>query len=520
MKPELPGLRRNTVNVLSTWLLQLGTLLFALVSVPLVTRRFGIEGLGVWLLVQQLASHMQLLELGLASSLGRYLSRDHARHDSVAYTRHASTAIVILVAMGAALLLLAMPLGRAFPHMFELPQQVTFDAMWMLVIAIVATGIMLPLRSAIGVLQSQHRFALLAGIDGTALTLRFILVIFVCTMQDQHALIALSLAVFTPGMIGSLVVFVVAARSAPCNLFSHRSIGIRPMRELLSISLAAMGVTFAAALLRQGGPVLAGYSQGVEAVPLIALPMMLVGSLGPFLGIGNRLISPIASQLDASGRVKELRTIYLTVVRYNLALSMLIFVGIALVVPYLLPIWLGKTALSSNHATLIYMNLLLVYGGYCLVTPAFLARSVLISVGKHKIAATSEIISAIVGLSVGWTMMETFNFGAIGMAYGITTSYIIRGLGLLMQQLAYYFTDQPHHLLFEIWYLPFLVTLPLGITFIPEIMGYKSLIATAISYIVALLLWVWLAIRLIVPKHHRDLLTSVLRRVTNSEKRR
>jgi O-antigen/teichoic acid export membrane protein len=76
MSVKLPGLRQSTANVLAIWLLQAGTLLFALVSVPLITRRFGLEGLGVWLLVQQVASHVQLLELGLASSLGRFLSRD------------------------------------------------------------------------------------------------------------------------------------------------------------------------------------------------------------------------------------------------------------------------------------------------------------------------------------------------------------------------------------------------------------------------------------------------------------
>ena len=253
MKPDLPGLRHNAVNVLSTWLLQAGTLLFALISVPLVTRRFGLEGLGIWLLVLQLTSHMQLLELGLASSLGRVLSRDHALNKAAAYTRHASSAIAILLVMGGFLVLLAVPMGRAFPHVVELPSHLVPDAEWMLAIAIVATGLTLPLRSAIGILSSQHRFALQASSDGFALILRVALVVVVCTMLEQHALIALSLAVFAPGLIGSLVLFVVANRSAPYVLFSPRTVGVQPMRELLDISLAAMVVTLAAVLLRQGG---------------------------------------------------------------------------------------------------------------------------------------------------------------------------------------------------------------------------------------------------------------------------
>lgn len=191
MGPKLPGLRRSAINVGATWLLQAGTLLFALVSVPLVTRRFGLEGLGVWLLVQQLASHFQLLELGLASSLGRFLSRDHAQRNGAAYSEHSTSAIVLLLGMGLVLVLLAYPIGQVFPRFFIAPDSASEGA-WMLTIALVLTGMTLPLRSAIGVLASQHQFALQAGVDGIALLLRVTLVIAACTMVEDHALIALS----------------------------------------------------------------------------------------------------------------------------------------------------------------------------------------------------------------------------------------------------------------------------------------------------------------------------------------
>jgi O-antigen/teichoic acid export membrane protein len=513
MSVKLPGLRQSTANVLAIWLLQASTLLFALVSVPLITRRFGLEGLGVWLLVQQVASHVQLLELGLASSLGRFLSRDKATSNAEAFTAHSSSAIAVLVAMGITIILLAVPLGMVFPRTFDLPRQLESDAVAMLAIATVATGLILPLRSALGVLSSQHRFVLIYGADGLVLLLRMVLVIVACTQVEEHALVMLALAVFGPGLVGALVTFAASIRSTPYALFKFRAISIKPIRELLAVSFASMLVTLAAVLLRQGSPMLVGYSIGIDALPLIALPIMLVASVGPFLAIGNQLISPVASQLDASSRVNELRSIYVTAARYTLAVGLLMFAGMALVVPYLLPLWLGKNALGPNHAHLIYMNLLLVFGGYCLATPAFLARSVLISVGKHKVAATGEIISAIVGLSVGWMLMEALNFGAIGMAYGIGTTYIIRGFGILMKQLAMYFTVRLHQLFFEIWYLPLLATLPLGSIFIPGIMGYQSLIAIALHGFVGLLLWAWLVFRLIMPIPHRESLACNFRRV-------
>lgn len=513
MKPKLPGLRRSLVNIFSTWLLQAGTLLFALISVPLVTRRFGLEGLGVWLLVQQIASHLQLLELGLASSLGRFLSRDHALRDSAAYTGHVSSAITLLLAMGGLLVLLSVPVGLAFPQIFELPPHFLADSTWMLVIAIFAIGLILPLRGAIGVLSSQHYFALQAGCDGFALILRTILIVAVCMMADQHALIALSLAVFVPNLLGALGLFTFAVRLAPYDLINFRAVGLKPMRELLSISTADMVMALAAVMLRQGSAMLAGYSLGVDAVPLVALPVMIVVSLSPFLGIANQLISPIASQLDACQKIAELRLAYFTATRYTLTAGLFMFVAMMLLVPFLLPLWLGKGNLEPQQIHTMYLNLQLIFAGYCLAIPAFVARAVLVSVGKHKAAASGEWICAVAGISVGWVLMEVFGIGASGMAYGIAIAYICRAAGVLVRQLAHYFDMSLIRLLIEVWPRPILSALPLLIAFIPAMTDSTEPIEVAIFIVASLVLWTWLAFRLIVPGLHREKIGRALRQI-------
>jgi O-antigen/teichoic acid export membrane protein len=518
MSIKLPGLRQYTANVLAIWLLQAGTLLFALISVPLITRRFGLEGLGVWLLVQQVASHVQLLELGLASSLGRFLSRDKALSNAPAYTEHASSAIAVLAGMGALLVLIATPLGMVFPHIFDLPQQLASDAVVMLAIAIVATGLALPLRSALGVLSSQHRFALIYGSDGLALLLRIVLIVLACTMVKEHALIALALAVFAPGLLSALVTFVAALRSTPYALFNFRSIGAKPIGAIFDVSFAAMLVTLAAVLLRQGSPMLVGYSLGMAALPLIALPIMLVTSLSPFLAIGNQLISPVASQLDASDRIAELHSAYVTAARYTLTAGLFMFLVMGLLVPYLLPLWLGKSVLEPHHAHLIHVNLLVVFGGYCAAIPALLARAVLISVGMHKIAAKGELMSVLLGLALGWMLMDIFGLGPLGMACGIAAAYLFRALGTLMRQLTQYFETS----LIEMYKLvlgpPLLCTLPMLLAFIPVLINKATLGNTALFAIPALGLWSWFVYRLVVPKNHQERLSQALKIIITKRK--
>jgi O-antigen/teichoic acid export membrane protein len=332
-------------------------------------------------------------------------------------------------------------------------------------------------------------------------------------MLEQYAFMALSLAVFVPSLLSSLALFVLANRSAPYVLFSPRTVGIQPLRELLGISLAAMVVTLAAVLLRQGSGILAGYSLGLDSVALIALPVMLVGSVGPFLGIANKLISPIASQLDATQRVDELRMVYLTAVRHTLASGLLIYVCMIFFAPYLLPLWLGGQSLEPEYVRSIYLNLLLIFGGYCLAIPAFLARAVLVSVGRHKIAARGELISSLVGLVIGYMLMEALEIGVAGMACGIAAAYLIRASGVLVRQLALYFEMSLFHLFVEVWRLPLLTSVPLVLVFIPQLIGNQDFGAAALFGLLALGLWGWLVLRLIITESSREKLFRILRKM-------
>lgn len=509
----VPGLRRTSINVMAVWLLQGGTLLFSIVTVPLISRRFGLEGLGVWLLVQQVATHFQLLELGLASSLGRFLSRDATKKDYAAYTRHSSSATALLATMGMVLMFFALPAGFVFPEIFDIPLDLQWDAKAMMVIALMATGMLLPLRSAIGVLASQHRFDLQALVDGAALLLRIALVLTVCLFVREHALVALAVAIFLPGLIAGVAMYVVAHRSAPAALLDRSMVGRAAIMDLLGISLSAMVITFAAVLLRQGSAMVVGYSQGLGLVPLIALPTMLVVGLGPFLGVASQLISPVASQLDAAGNKSAALEIYLMASRYVASIGLFILFAIVFAGPILLPIWIGRDVLGPGQFDVFQTNLLVIFSGYCAALPAFVGRAVLVSVGKHNAAAQGELAAAIFGVAIGWVAMEFLGLGAVGMACGVALAYMLRGWGWLMYQLATYFGISAFRLQCKVWRMPVLASLPLMLS-ASLIQGREMSVGLLIPLgLVAALIWACVFWRLIVPDGHRAKVKLVIQRI-------
>jgi O-antigen/teichoic acid export membrane protein len=513
-RSRLPEFRQVSINVSATWLLKGATLLFSLVTVPLISRRFGLEGLGVWLLVQQVASHFQLLELGLASSLERLLSRDAAKKDYLAYTGHSSTAAAMLAVIGALLILIALPAGSFFPEIFDIPLKMQWDASAMMVIALVSTGLLLPLRSAIGVLASLHRFDLQMLVDAVALALRFALVITVSLFVGEHALVALAVAIFGPGILAAIAMYAVALRLAPAALLDRSMIGRAAIVNLLGISLSAMMITFAAVLLRQGSALVAGYSLGLDAVPMIALPVMIVACLAPFLGVANQMIAPVASQLDAVGNKAALLDVYLMASRYVASIGLIVFFAVTIAGPTLLPIWLGREVFVAHQLQILQQVLLVVWFGYCAALPALLGRTILGSVGKHYAVARGEVAGAFFGVVFGWALMDLLKLGAVGMAYGIACTYLLRGGGPLMYRLAAYFGMSYWRLTYDLWLKPLLTGLPLLLSVLLVTVEGRSLTEAMLLYSAGVVLWGWTFWKIIIPAGHRAKFKIVAKSIT------
>jgi hypothetical protein len=99
------------------------------------------------------------------------------------------------------------------------------------------------------------------------------------------------------------------------------------------------------------------------------------------------------------------------------------------------------------------------------------------------------------------------------MACGIAAAYLIRASGVLVRQLALYFEMSLFHLFVEVWRLPLLTSVPLVLVFIPQLIGNQDLGAAALFGLLALGLWSWLVLRLIITGSYRKKLFRILRKM-------
>jgi O-antigen/teichoic acid export membrane protein len=500
----LPTFRRSGINVIATWGHRLGGVIFSLCTIPIITRHFGMEGMGIWLLVLQYSNHLQLLELGLNTSIGRFISRYLALQDAMSVSSYLSAAFVTLAVLGLGILILSPILGIAFTAVFASPGVEDGEISLLVILASAAVALSLPLRTGIGLLSSVHRFDRIALWESVSLALRLILILALFT-YSHPSLVTLGLIYFVPTLLVNICMFWDGYRIVKRPAIGIAGVSRSHLAALFSVSLSAMVITFSAVALRQGSPMLVGYQLGAQSVALLAFPLLILAGLTPFINIANQLISPLASQADALSQKERLYKAYITAVRYSLSAALMALILIYLLGEEALGIWLQGSDITADDIQVMALALLIIFGSFCLCVPALVGRSILVSVGGHWRATRGELFSVVLGLAIGTLLMSETGFGVIGMSIGIAASFLIRGLGTLFRYTTQYFEVPYWKLLKEAVVAPALTGI-LAAASIPPILRWAHLgfwqdFAAALA---ASVIWCAGAWIFVVPPDHKE----------------
>lgn len=430
MAEKLPGLRRSSINVLALWGQRAGGILVTIITTPIITNHFGLELVGIWLLVSQFSQHLTLLELGLNTSLTRFLASCRAKSDLVEASRYLSASVLVLLLMGAIVLLSAPLLADSFAVVFQLPSELATQVYWLVIVACLAVGLSLPLRVGIGLMSSRHRFDRIALWESLSLFTRLILII-ACFSWFDPDLLFLGLITFIPSLIAGFLVFRDGRMSNRDLQVNYRLISKTVLWQMFSVGGATILITLSAVALRQTSPMIVGFELGTGQVAILAFPLLIVSAIMPFIAIANRLITPAASQLYAQQDLDELYRINIIVGRYGYSLALMTLVGIYYLGNSLFELWIGGPEVGSEVIAQMSSNLVVMFAGFALAVPWLVIRSVLVAAGKHWPAAYSELFGSLLGLAAGfWLLLQT-ELGVYGMAIGIFIAFMLRGLVFL-----------------------------------------------------------------------------------------
>jgi O-antigen/teichoic acid export membrane protein len=376
---------------------------------PFIVHHLGNTGYGIWVLAISSVNYLNLLDLGMRSSVLRFVSKGHAVGDHAAASDALSAALWVRLQISAVVLLLSFAFAAIFPHIFKLPTGLAGTAR--LAVAIIgtttATGMLLGVFG--GVVSALTRYDLQTIVTLVQLTIRVTGVIVV--LNHGYGIVAIALCELFTALVGNSMLVAFARYIYPELRISLRKPQPAVLRSLWSYSIYAFLVTVAIQLVYQTDNLVVGTFVSANAVSFYAIGNLLCRYTDQFAGAMTSTFVPVASTYEASGATLRLQSLYRFGTRAMLAISLPITLTLLLRGRTFIRLWMGPQYMERSGAVLLILATALLFS-----LANNTAGAIAFGTGKHKSVAQWAMAEGIANLTLSISFVH--RYGIYGVAMG------------------------------------------------------------------------------------------------------
>jgi O-antigen/teichoic acid export membrane protein len=402
-------------NVFSNWASYLVTAVVGFVLAPIVVHSLGDTGYGLWTLVLSMTGYFGLLDLGIRSSVGRFVTRYMALNDEANVIRTTSTAFFILFAAGVIAWLATGVIAMFFFDRVGVDPSYVEAGRTALLITGLNMGCILPLSIFSAVLIAMDRFDVISGVTIATEFTRAALVVW--CLRHGYGLVALAsiAVVVTVVQYGALII--VAKRLYRPLRIELRRFDWRGCRELFSYSIYRFVWIVANQLIFYSDAVVIGLFMGAAAVT----PYAIAGSV---INYGRNIVSmvtdtlyPLAARMDAKDDRAGLQRLLVIGTQMSLLVTLPLCVGFLFLGRQFITLWMGPT--YADSAVLLSVLAIPQFGSMSQYTSAL----VLAGMARHRAFAYFAMAEGLANLALSIVLVQ--HYGLIGVAWGTVIPSLI-----------------------------------------------------------------------------------------------
>jgi len=408
--------KRFAINVVMNWVAMATGMVVPFFLTPFVVRHLGPVAYGVWILAVSTASYLYLLDLGLRSAVVRFVSKNDTAGQVVEAQKAIIAALWVRVAIAAVIAVGSIGLAISFPHIFKIPHELQHASQ--LTVLLCALGVAISLVAGVpgAVLAGVNRFDLLSSINLSQTLARAVGVLLI--LRSGHGLVALAWWELGTWVYASLLLWPAAMKVyPPCRIRLSRP-DIATLKMIWSYSFKTFIIIIAVQIVFYTDNLVVGAFLSVGAVTFYSI----AGSLAMYSGqvstaMGTTFI-PMASNLEAAGKSKDLRKLLIR--GTQAALALMLPIGTTLLVrgKTFIGLWMGP---QYSHISGTILQILLISQFFTIANST--GGQIAYGIDKHKSVAVSAIIEAIFNLSLSIVLVKTT--GIYGVAWGTSISMAI-----------------------------------------------------------------------------------------------
>ncbi len=438
--------QRVARNTLSNYIATGIVLGAGFIITPLILGLLGPAEYGLWALVTSVTAYGTLLNFGIGTALIKYVAEFQSRNESHAARPLITTTLYMYLVFGAGVLLFSAVLAVLFPLLFNVDPRNLPKVQALVIISGFSVGLTMSMAVPVGVLQGLQRFDLVNVLG----TLNFLL-----TPLAGLAVLALGgdvvafVAVTIPISLGVQVLgHALVRRAAPGYAIHWRGARLSLARMILRYSWPLLVQDVAGRIKVKSDEIVIGAMLPVAFVTPYYLARRLSEIPMLFTLQFQKVLMPLASELNAADDQSRLKAVFITGTRLTLAMFCAIGVTLAALAAPALSLWVGP-----NYAAYAPIVVALVAAGFVELSK-YPAADVLQGMARHRPLAIITVVTAIANLALSIYLIP--RIGIIGAAIGTLIPAIFEAV-LMVLPLALHVVGVPAKTLIRQAILPALL---------------------------------------------------------------
>jgi O-antigen/teichoic acid export membrane protein len=427
MKPDdLTGRSRLVSNVLFSWGAQLVFIVAGFVMPRMIDHKLGQEVLGVWDFSWSVVTYFRLIEMGITSSVNRYVAKHWGVHDIAGVNRVVSAATCALLAAALVIVLITVTVFAFLPHWFgaQLKEHLPV-AQW----SVLFLGVMMAIGTATGafngVLTGCHRWELQSMRQAFW---HFTTVVgMLIALWLGAGLATLAAITCICQTLGQLTVVTLAFRVCKGLRLRPSLVAWQTIKDMYVYSAKALLPSVSSMILNQTASLLILGQVGPAALAIFTRPRSLLTQMDSLQRKMSMVLTPTASSLQSCGDMKEIRNLLTKAVRYSLFLVLPMVLVLVIFGGYVMQFWMGPG--YANH--LVPAILAFGFIGSAVQTPML---CMLEGLNAHGWAGVVQFIAAACSVVLSVAVLRSFQSGLVGMAIAVTVPLLVVNLIFLPRQ--------------------------------------------------------------------------------------
>jgi len=393
------------------------------VVAPLLVRRLGTTGYGLWIVIGSLRGYFGLLDLGLRGSVGRQLAFHRARSDHEATNRTLSSAFAILGSLGILIVLATLIAAGLFDRIFQPPVDLIDDARLALLIVGLNLAITFPLQVFDGNLWAAQRFDILNLVDIPMTIARVALTFAVVRDASDIVLLATLTLLITAG--SGAIKAAVSFRQDPSLRIRPRFVSRDTSRGLFGYGWWSFVLTMARLTKTQLSPILIGAQLGIPFVTPYSIARRLQDYAHRVLWTATGVAVPIATGFHARAEISQQQNLFIEGGKYATVAAIYFVAFFACLGRTLIGLWMGPAFMSASILLLV-----LSLGEFVQMTQS-LTGSIILATARHKVVALVAVLETAISVILVAIVVQPYGLFGVCLALAVP-QVLFSGIGTMI----------------------------------------------------------------------------------------